>query len=370
MMMHTRVTPVAIAFATLVLVGSAGAQMTTEFSVNLIPTQDAYVRQLAEPGETFGASGAMSVAGLSALNVQGQQQGLAESWIMFDASSAVDGFNAQFGEGGWTLIGATLVIEEVGAPNNPTFARGVGTFEVTWVANDDWSEGSGNTNDPGSGGDNVLTFDSRLTLRNAELDASLGVFMNNGADGDVTLILEVADGLQADVSDRGMLTLNLTPADNAIGFTFHSSDFSSVQSWPALVLTAVEAGADDNGNTNANGNDNGDDDDDNSNSDDDGNGNGNGNGNGDDDNGNDNGNGNGDDDNGNTNDNANGNVNGNGGANGNANGNGNGNDNGNSGGPVVLFPSFGMCGAGMILPGFLSLLLLASARYFSGSRRK
>ena len=50
------------------------------------------------------------------------------------------------------VAGATLVVNENGAPNNPVFNRGVGVFEIQWIGSNRWVEGTGTPNTPTTDG--------------------------------------------------------------------------------------------------------------------------------------------------------------------------------------------------------------------------
>ena len=75
---------------------------------------------------------------------------------------------------------ARLILNGTTAPDNAIFNRGVGAFEVTWLASDDWVEGPGKPNTPTADG---VTWDDLATLVNSNLDTTLGIFTNAGADG-------------------------------------------------------------------------------------------------------------------------------------------------------------------------------------------
>ena len=95
--------------------------------VSVTPTADAFVRSAA-PGSNYGAAGALSVSGSAAVNGSGQQNGLFDSLMRFPMAGVAASLNGSFGSNGWVVTGATLVVAEVGAPNNAIFDRGVGAI--------------------------------------------------------------------------------------------------------------------------------------------------------------------------------------------------------------------------------------------------
>ena len=119
--------------------GTAWAQVTG--SANSVA--DAFVRS-ADATHNYGGAGALSVSGTIATNASGVQQGAFDSFMRFDISGTVAQFNANLGVGGWTISSAKLLLTETAAPAQVIFNRGIGQFEVRWIANDSWTEGTGN----------------------------------------------------------------------------------------------------------------------------------------------------------------------------------------------------------------------------------
>ena len=108
----------------------------------LIPDADSFVRSFA-PTNNYGAGGALSVSGPAAVNSLGEQNGLFDSLICFSTSNVVGSFDSALGGSDWIVAGATLALTEMAAPDNAIFNRGIGAFEVRWIASDNWIEGTG-----------------------------------------------------------------------------------------------------------------------------------------------------------------------------------------------------------------------------------
>jgi len=221
-----------VALSWLALVPVLSAQIV----VTNISVADAFVRSL-DPTHNYGGAGALSVSGAIATYVIGQQQGLLDSFMQFDMSNAVSIFNNNFGVGRWTIVRATLNLFEQGAPNNTVFNRGVGLFEVRWLANNSWIEGTGTPNAPTNNG---IVWNDRPSLLNSKLDESLGTYVNGGTDGVVRTTLTNSVRFMKDLTSGGSVSIYFTaPTSSPVGFTFHSHNFVDSNQWPFVELTAV-----------------------------------------------------------------------------------------------------------------------------------
>ena len=151
-------------------------------------------------------------------------------------SGVAASLNGSFGSNGWVVTGATLVVAEVGAPNNGIFNRGVGGFEVRWIGSDGWVEGTGRPIAPTTDG---VAYQDLSSVLSPAVDVALGQFTNSGMDGPVSFPLGLAGALVSNVVAGADLNLYLTAASTSVGFTFNSRDFTGTNSWPSLAITAV-----------------------------------------------------------------------------------------------------------------------------------
>jgi hypothetical protein len=229
--MQPRIHPAFRAAAALCLGAAAAVGAAT---ATVAPTADAFVRSLA-PDANYGAAGSLSVSGAAALNGAGQQSGRLDSLLRFPTAGAVEGFDSELGSNQWLVVGARLRVTEVAAPNNPVFNRGVGAFEIRWLAPGRWTEGTGTPNLPTADG---VTWQDLPALLDPQTDVPLGRFTNNGANGPLSFPLALPAPLLAELAGGGELNLYLTAAEPSVGFTFNSRNFTSAGSWPALELTA------------------------------------------------------------------------------------------------------------------------------------
>lgn len=211
----------------------AGAQIT----VTNTPAADAFVRSL-DPTHNYGSAGALSISGSIATNpTSGLQQGLLDSFLQFNLASTVAGFNSAFGAGQWTISGVTLVLTATSA-NNADFNYGSGAFEVRWIGNNSWLEGTGTPSSPTTSG---ITYAQESSILNAGVDESLGTFSYNRAtSGQVKLSLGLPSGFSSEISTGSLVSLYMTATPgSSVGFTFNSRNFTSSSAWPAFDVTAV-----------------------------------------------------------------------------------------------------------------------------------
>jgi hypothetical protein len=220
--------------ATSLAVVAAHAQ--SPLTVTLTPSADAFVRS-ADAGHNYGGAGALSVSGSAAVNGSGQQNGLFDSLLQFQLGSAIASFDSTFGAGNWTLSSATLRLTEVAAPGNTLFNRGIGSFQISWMANDSWLEGSGSPTAPATDG---VTYDALPSLLLSSSTVSLGTFANAGQNTQQEFALPLSDGtFLNDLTSGGTASFYLTAASPGVGFTFDSRNFGTASARPILEVTAV-----------------------------------------------------------------------------------------------------------------------------------
>ena len=200
----------------------------------MTPSADAFVRSFA-PGSNYGAAGALSVSGSEAVNGSGQQNGLLDTLLRFPMSGVAASLNGSFGSNGWVVTGATLLVTEIGAPNNGIFNRGIGAFEIRWLTSDGWAEGTGKPTAPTMDG---VAWQDLGRVLNPVGDLSLGQFTNSGVDGPVSFPLPLAGVLVSNIAVGADLNLYLTAASTTVGFTFNSMDFAGTNLRPCLTITA------------------------------------------------------------------------------------------------------------------------------------
>jgi hypothetical protein len=204
------------------------------FTAELTPSADAFVRAAA-PTSNYGGGGGLSVAGSAATNGFGEVTGKADTFLRFDLSGFVADATAHFGTLEWWPTRAVLKLTEQAAPPHPVFGRGVGQFEVRWVVEDHWEEGTGKPNKPKTDG---VAWQDEFSILNPQADLTLGVFSNTGADGELAFELRLPEPVVADIEAGGDVSFLLTAVDHPIGFTFNSRSIKPPRTPPVLELTA------------------------------------------------------------------------------------------------------------------------------------
>jgi hypothetical protein len=204
-------------------------------TVSVVPDADSLLRSLA-PTCNYGIGGALSVSGSAAANGSGDQNGLFDTLLRFPIGNATASLNSALGGEDWIVTEARLVLTEMAVPDNAMFNRGVGAFEIRWVASDGWLEGTGKPNAPTT--DGVAWQDLSLIL-NSNVDESLGLFTNSGVNGQVSFNLALSERFIVDMHQDAELSLYLTARSPDIGFTFNSRNFGNTNTQPMLVITAA-----------------------------------------------------------------------------------------------------------------------------------
>jgi hypothetical protein len=93
---------------------------------------------------TSWSGGAVGVQGASGLNDIGGSSLAANDTFKFGVGSTVSSLNATYGAGDWTIANPELTFQYTLYANNSRFNAGAGGFNIYWVANDSWVQGSVN----------------------------------------------------------------------------------------------------------------------------------------------------------------------------------------------------------------------------------
>lgn len=229
--------PILAGFVVALVFARSAHSATTILTVSVTPSADTFVRSAA-PTLNYGGAGAIAVSGAGATNAAGQTNGAFDSLIRFPASNIVAALDAAIGSHAWVITGARLHLTEMAAPPHPMFNRGIGTFEVRWIARDNWIEGTGVPVQPTTDG---VRYQDLPSLLSSGTDVSLGHFSNSGLDASLTFELAPASAFANDIRAGGEVGLYLTAVSPQIGFTIESRTFALSNNWPTLEITAVSA---------------------------------------------------------------------------------------------------------------------------------
>lgn len=91
---------------------------------------------------TSWSGGAVGVQGASAPSNIGTTAGAANVSFKFNIGSFVDSLNLTYGIGNWSVTNIQLKFQYTLYANNSRFGAGAGTFDIYWVANDSWTQGT------------------------------------------------------------------------------------------------------------------------------------------------------------------------------------------------------------------------------------
>jgi hypothetical protein len=216
----------------LALLTAVQALPAATFSLN--PVEDAFVTTGPSNNSrdnNYGLAGALSVA------APGKPNGEFQSVLKFDLSSARGSFDALFGPGQWTVQSVSLQLNAT-SPLNPVFnANAAGSFNVSWMQNDSWIEGTGGNTLPTTVGISYNSLTS--TFVNAATDQALGTFSYDGGLGLSSRSLTVSSGLRNDIQSGALASLRLFAADPNVSYLVNSRNFGVAANRPLLTVNAV-----------------------------------------------------------------------------------------------------------------------------------
>jgi len=218
-----------------VLVISAQWCFSQTATVTANPEADAFVCS-ATPFANYGGAGAIAVSGPTAVNGSNQPNGAFDSLMRFPMSNVVASLDSTLATHDWLVLRATLKLTEMGAPPSLIFNRGVGAFEIRWLAADSWIEGTGIPIVPTTNG---VAWKDIPTLLNQGTDVSLGQFTNSGADTRSSFVLALKEPFLSDIRAGGHVTFYFTAISPQIGFTAGSRSFFSSNDFPVLEIVAA-----------------------------------------------------------------------------------------------------------------------------------
>lgn len=226
--------------ALFVLLSGLTAQGVSGATATMIPTADSFV--------TTGSSGSLSgnnygAGGNLGLSAPGSAQGEFQSVMQFDVSAAKAAFDAQYGAGVWSIQSVTLQLTANNPANNPIYnPQAAGQFQISWMQNDSWVEGTGMPNMPTTDG---ITFTSLQNTYIGPNDEAVGTFsVGTAISGSSTYTLTLTSGFSADLLNGGLVGLRLSAADSSVSYLFNSRSFNQAASRPMLTISAVpEPGA-------------------------------------------------------------------------------------------------------------------------------
>jgi hypothetical protein len=219
----------------LVLIAGLTGQHATAATQTMNPVADAFV--------TTGPTGNLSDnnyggAGSLAVSASSRPQGQFQTVMRFDLSAAKAAFDAQYGAGVWSIQSITLQLTANNPASNPLFnAQSAGQFQVFWMQNDSWTEGTGTPNAPTMDG---ISFNSLQNSTIGPNDEAIGTFsVGTAISGSTVFTLNLTSGFNADLLSGGLVSLRLASADNSVSYLFNSRTFNTASARPILTVNAV-----------------------------------------------------------------------------------------------------------------------------------
>jgi hypothetical protein len=212
-------------------------------------TADAFLAS-GSPGNPAGtnlASLNFGAAGTLAISPASSTKGEFDSIIKFNLAGAVSQFNTAYGAGHWQITGFTLSLaSNFGGQGEQPFNNifnsiNAGSFGITWLAYDNWVEGTGGgMGSPGFPNNSSVSFNSIATLFSAGSD-SLGTYTYTPPGDNVyaNYTLPLDANLVSDAAAGGDVSLYFYAADNQVSYLFNARSFAS--NHPEFTLSAAPA---------------------------------------------------------------------------------------------------------------------------------
>jgi len=192
------------------------------------------------------AGGAGAVQGsLATTNTNGHTLPANESF-KFNVGATVDSLNAAYGAGKWTIDNIKLTFaSSYAVQNNSRFGTGSGSFDIYWVANDNWAQTKGTTTDKqlnpiyASSAASLLPWSGSQSLLGSE-------YFSNSGTGYVNLSYNLAktsafvnDILSAKASSNPFESLYLMGTSDTLGMIIFTG--GQGQALPAISFDVVSA---------------------------------------------------------------------------------------------------------------------------------
>jgi len=200
----------------------------------------------ASPNDNYGAAGALMVAGASGTN------GPFLSVLQFNLSGAVTQFNAQYGVGNWTITGVSITLASNAATQGASAGNAIfpsingGGFDITWMQNNNWTEGTGSPGTPEvpAQGSTDLTYNNLLsTFETPGTDELLGSFDYTPPGNNVALTWNLDtgssdSGFVDDIESGTPVSLLFGATSSTTAYLFNSRSYTSGNN-PIMTVTAV-----------------------------------------------------------------------------------------------------------------------------------
>jgi len=189
----------------------------------------------------FGGAGTLAIAPASS------PKGQFDSVVQWNTAGAVTQFNNALGVGNWQITNIALNLasnfgDANEQPNNAIFNTiHTGQFNVQWISNNSWIEGTGSGMGTPPGNPPSVTFGNRNTtiFTNTTTTAPVGTFTYIPPGDNIyrSYSLALDPNLTNDVLAGSLTSLYFTAADDQIGYLFNAKSFA--QNHPQFIITAA-----------------------------------------------------------------------------------------------------------------------------------
>jgi hypothetical protein len=201
----------------------------------------------ASPNDNYGAAGALMVAGTNGTN------GPFLSLVEFNLSGAVTQFNAEYGVGNWTITGVSITLAGNAATPGGNAGNAIfptitaGGFDITWMQNDTWTQGTGTPGSPevpGAGSTDVTYNNLLSTFETPGTDELLGSYTYTPPGNNVALTWNLGtgpsdSGFVEDIENSTPVSLLFSPTSSTMAYLFNSRSYTNGNNRPIMTVTAV-----------------------------------------------------------------------------------------------------------------------------------
>lgn len=186
----------------------------------------------------FGGAGTLAIAPASSA------KGQFDSVVQWNTAGAASQFDTAFGAGNWHITNVSLNLasnfgDQGEQPNNGIFNTiNTGQFNVQWISNDSWIEGTSGGMGSAPGNPPSVTFGNKATTLLTGTSANLGTFTYTPPGDNVyrSYSLALDPNLLSDITGGDLASLYFTAADDQVGFLFNARSFAGNS--PQFIITA------------------------------------------------------------------------------------------------------------------------------------
>lgn len=135
------------ALAPMAVTVAAQAQLLTTESISISGSTPAGRQQttcMISSDGTTSSGGMIALQGASGVNVSGAHAKASDVALKFNVGAVVDSLNSTYGAGNWSVANAKLTFQYSLYTTSVSWNSGAGTFDIYWVGNDSWVQGSVN----------------------------------------------------------------------------------------------------------------------------------------------------------------------------------------------------------------------------------